>query len=227
MTSEKIILNVKKRDLLGKKSKQLRAQGLVLGNINIPGKDSIPVTVESLELKRVYDKAGESSLVYLTLEGQETQIPVLIKEADFNPVQGGMFHVVFLKVSLKEAVEASIPLEFEGDFKVNGATLIKVKDTINVSALPTDLPEHFTVNVEKLTEVGQTIFLSDIEIDESKIKIILPEETTKEDIALAIAQAERTEETEEVEEETTDEEGGEEEKKEDSPTEEKTEKKTE
>ncbi|MDH5533620.1 MAG: 50S ribosomal protein L25 [Candidatus Pacebacteria bacterium] len=222
MTSEKIILNVKKRDLLGKKSKQLRAQGLVLGNINIPGKDSIPVTAERLELKRVYDKAGESSLVYLVLEGSKSQIPVLIKEADFDPLQGEMFHVVFLKVSLKEAVEASIPLEFEGEFKVPGAALIKVKDTVDVSALPTDLPEHFTVNVEQLTEVGQTIFLSDIEIDESKIELILPEDTTKDEIALAIAQAERGEEPEEVTEETPEEEGGEE-KKEETPAEEKTE----
>jgi large subunit ribosomal protein L25 len=226
MTSEKIILNVKKRDLLGKKSKQLRAQGLVLGNINIPGKDSIPVTAESLDIKRVYDKAGESSLVYLTLEGQKTQLPVLIKEADFHPVLGEMFHVVFLKVSLKEAIEASIPLEFVGDFKVDGAALIKVKDTIDVSALPTDLPENFTVNVELLKEVGQTIFLSDIEIDESKIELILPEDAKKDEIALAIAQAERGEEPEEVEEETTDEEGGEE-KKENDPAEEKAEDKTE
>jgi large subunit ribosomal protein L25 len=230
MTSEKLILKVNKRDVIGKKSKLLRAQGLVVCNINIPGEDSIPCSTDSLDLKRIYEKAGESSLVYLSLEGSKSQIPVLIKEADFDPVQGEMFHVVFLKVSLKEAVEASIPVEFEGEFKVDGAALIKVKDTIDVSALPTDLPENFIVNVEQLTEIGQTITLADIEIDESKIEVILPEEATKEDIALAIAQAERVEEPEEVEEieeEPTDEEGGEEEKKEDAPAEEKKEEKTE
>jgi len=220
MTSEKLILNVKKRDIIGKKSNQLRSQGLVIGNINVPGKDSIPITADSLELDRLYEKAGESSLVYLILDGAKTQIPVIIKEADFDSVQGQMFHVVFLKVSLNEKIEAAIPIEFEGDFKVDGAALIKVKDTVDVEALPTDLPDNFIVNLETLKEVGQQITLADLVIDESKIDVVLPEETTKEDIVIAIAQAERGEEPEEDE---TSEESGEEEAKEEVKEEEKTE----
>lgn len=220
MTSEKIILKVNKRYLLGKKSKQLKAQGLVVCNINVPGKDSIPCSVNGLEIEKIYEKAGESSLVYLDLEGSKTPIPTIIKEADFDPLQGKMFHVVFLKVSLNEAIEASIPVEFEGEFNVDGAALIKVKDTIDVNALPTDLPENFTVYLDTLTEVGQQITLADIEIDESKIELILPEEATKDDVVLAIAQAERAEEPEEVEEEIT-EEGGEEVKKSEESSEEK------
>jgi large subunit ribosomal protein L25 len=197
MTNEKLVLKVQKRDVLGKKSKQLRAQGLVIGNIVVSGKDSTPITIEALDMKRVYEKAGESSLVYLSIEDQKDQLPVLIKEVDFNPLQGEMFHVVFLKVSLKEKVETAVPIEFEGEFKVDGASLVKVKDTVDISALPTDLPENFTVNVESLTEVGQQITLDDVEIDESIIEVILPEESTKSDVVLAIAQAEAEEEPEE------------------------------
>ncbi|NCN87512.1 MAG: 50S ribosomal protein L25 [Candidatus Pacebacteria bacterium] len=204
MTNEKMVLKVQKRDVLGKKSKVLRQKGLSIGNIVISGKDSVPVSMDALDLKRIYEKAGESSLVYLTLEGQKSQIPVLLKEVDFDPLQGEIFHVVFLKVSLKEKVEASIPLEFEGEFKVNGASLVKVKDTVDISALPTDLPEHFIVNLELLTEAGDQITLADVKIDESIIEVILPEDTSKSDVVLAIAQLEAEEQPEETDEDTDD-----------------------
>jgi len=192
-------LNVQKRNVLGKKSKTLREKGLAVGNIVISGKDSIPVSMDALDLKRIYEKAGESSLVYLSLEGHKSQLPVLLKEVDFDPLQDRIFHVVFLKVSLKEKIEASIPIEFEGEFKVNGASLVKVKDSIDISALPTNLPENFTVFVGTLTEIGQQITLNDVEIDESIIDVILPEDTTKEDVVLAIVQAEAEEQIEDSE----------------------------
>jgi large subunit ribosomal protein L25 len=201
MTNEKLVLKVQKRDVLGKKSKTLREKGLAVGNIVISGKDSIPVFMDALDLKRIYEKAGESSLVYLSLEGHKTQLPVLLKEVDSDPLLDRIFHVVFLKVSLNEKIEASIPVEFEGEFKVGGASLVKVKDTIDISALPTDLPENFTVFVNTLTEVGQQITLDDVEIDESIIDVILPEEATKSDIVLAIAQAEAEEQPEDTDEE--------------------------
>ncbi|NCN03873.1 MAG: 50S ribosomal protein L25 [Candidatus Pacebacteria bacterium] len=199
MTNEKMVLNVQKRNVLGKKSKTLREKGLAVGNIVISGKDSIPVSMDALDLKRIYEKAGESSLVYLSLEGHKSQLPVLLKEVDFDPLQDRIFHVVFLKVSLKEKIEASIPIEFEGEFKVNGASLVKVKDSIDISALPTNLPENFTVFVGTLTEIGQQITLNDVEIDESIIDVILPEDTTKEDVVLAIVQAEAEEQIEDSE----------------------------
>ena len=194
-----MVLNVQKRNVLGKKSKTLREKGLAVGNIVISGKDSIPVSMDALDLKRIYEKAGESSLVYLSLEGHKSQLPVLLKEVDFDPLQDRIFHVVFLKVSLKEKIEASIPIEFEGEFKVNGASLVKVKDSIDISALPTNLPENFTVFVGTLTEIGQQITLNDVEIDESIIDVILPEDTTKEDVVLAIVQAEAEEQIEDSE----------------------------
>lgn len=197
MTSEKLILSVQKREIIGKKTKQLRAKGLAIGNI-VTDKNSIAITADALELKKLYEKAGESTLVYLALEDRKKHIPTLIKEVDFDPLQGRIFHVVFYEVSLKEKVEAAIPIEFVGEFKVDNASLIKVKDTVEVSALPTDLPEHFEVNVESLKEVGDQITLANIEYNKEIIEIIIPEETKLEDHVIALAQAEAEEEPEEV-----------------------------
>lgn len=198
MTSEKLVLSVKKREILGKKTKQLRAQGLAVGNVVTP-KESIAISTDALYLKRIYEKAGESTLVYLTLEGRKKQIPTLIKEVDFDPLQGGIFHVVFYEVSLKENVEAAVPIEFIGEFNVPGASLIKVQDTVDISALPTDLPDNFEVNVEDLKEVGDQITLADIKFDNSIIELVLPEEVSAEDQVIAIAQAEAEEEPEQEE----------------------------
>lgn len=197
MTEGKITLKVDKREQLGKKSKKLRDQGKVLGNVVIPGKPSLPISVEIGKLRKIYDAAGESTLVYLTVGDEKSERPVLFKDMEFYPLRHVPFHVVFMQVNLKEKVEAAVPIEYVGEFKVDGGVLLKLRDSVDVSALPTDLPENFVIDLASLKEVDQSISLADLAIDKSKVEFVLSEDTNPEDVLLVQVQEEREEEPEE------------------------------
>lgn len=196
MTAHKITLNVAKRDVFGSKGKKLRDQGLSLGNIVIPGKDSIAITAKASELKKVYEEAGESTLVYLRIDGEKTDRPTLFKETVFHPLRHFIFHVTLLQVDLNEEVEAAVPIEYVGEFKVNGGVLLKVKDSVEVRALPANLPENFIIDLSELKNIDDSITLADLKFDKSKIELVLSEDANAEDVSLVVVQEERVNEPE-------------------------------
>lgn len=209
MTTEKITLNALKRDLKGKKVKRLRKQGLVIGNIVISGKSSIPIKMKALDFERVYEKAGESTLVYLNVEKEKISRPVLIDEVVPFYIFSGVSHVVMRQVSLTEKIEASVRLGFVRELIVNGAVMSILQDEIKVKALPTDLPESFEIDAENFTGIGQKFTLADLKYDKSKVELVLDEDVKPEDVVLVLIQEEKLQ-AEEPEEEAVEEVGGEE-----------------
>ena len=181
-----------------KKPKQLRKTGLIPANV-YGGGESTGVQMDYFEFAKLYEEAGESSLVYLSVGDEKKTRPVLIDEVQVDPLNGKFIHVAFKQVSLKEKITAEIPVEIEGEFNVVGGVLVVVKDNVEVEALPTDLPETFIFSAEDLTEIGQTITYKDLKIDRDKVSLILGEEG--EDEPLIIVQEQKEEVVEEVVEE--------------------------
>jgi large subunit ribosomal protein L25 len=194
--SNKVTFTVSARTVMGKQVKQLRRDKLVPANIYGVGSDSVAVQCASADFLRLYDKAGETTVVYLQLNDDQEK-PVLIDEVGVDPVTGDLLHVSFKQVNLRSKIEAEVPVEVIGEFKVPGAVLVTVLDHIVVEALPTDLPEKFEVDASTLTEVGQMITLGDLNYDKTKVRIV--EVETDEDLANPVLMAqEQREEEEEV-----------------------------
>ncbi|MDB5058522.1 MAG: large subunit ribosomal protein, partial [Chloroflexi bacterium] len=70
---------------------------------------------------------------------------------------------------------ASVPLVLVGHSdalrKNAGVVLIQEMNTIDVTCLPGDLPTSIEVSVEHLTNVGDAIHVSDLNVDRSKLEI--------------------------------------------------------
>lgn len=165
-------LNAEKRTLLGRKIKVLRAKALVPGNIYGKSVKSQAVQVDAKELKSVYEKAGETGVIELTL-GKET-VPVLVNNLQIHPVTAEVLHVDFRQVNLKEKVTANIPVEVVGESPVQksgSGTVVLLLNELEVEALPTDLIEKFEIDATKLTEVDQTVKVADLDYDKSKITV--------------------------------------------------------
>lgn len=175
MTKEKYTLAVKKRTVLGKKSKQLRSNKLIPANLYGADIASQAIEIPAKELEKVYRAAGETALVYVSVEGDEKTYPVLFSEVQRHPVSGAVLHASLYKVNLKEKVEADIPLETKGESPIvkTGAVLVVTYNTIPVEALPTDLPENFSIDISVLTEIGQNIHVKDLVYDRSKVEVKL------------------------------------------------------
>lgn len=176
------------------KAKQLRREGVVPANI-FGGGDSIAIQLGAIEFRKLYEEVGETGLVYMQVDGDKEQHPVLVEEVQTDPVGGDLIHVSFKQVNLTEKIEANVPVETVGEFDVPQGVLVVVKDEIEVEALPTDLPEKFVVDVSTLTEIGQMITLADLDYDRSKVELILGEEGEEEPVV--IVQEQREEEPEE------------------------------
>jgi large subunit ribosomal protein L25 len=188
--SKAIALKAEIREVVGKKVGQLRKQDLIpavmYGN-KIAAKN---IAVKYIDFKRVYDKAGESALIELEVEGKK--LNALIHDLQYDPMSGRVTHVDFFQVNMKEEVETEIPLEFVGEsaaVKALGGVLIKNMDEISVKCLPADLPEKYEIDISKLETFDDVIAVKDLKISD-KVEILLDGETV-----IALVSAPRSEES--------------------------------
>lgn len=168
----KRVLKAEERKLSGRKVKTLRAQGLVPGNVYGKGVKSVSVQVASKEFIALHKEVGETGLFDLVI-GTDVR-PVLIHSLQVNPKTDELIHVDFLQVNLKVKVTAEVPVELIGEspaMKQGIGTVVQQINDIEVEALPGDLPEKFEVNIDKLTEVDQAIYVKDLKIDRTKVEI--------------------------------------------------------
>lgn len=170
---QKITLKAEKRNTLGRKVKNLRKQGLLPGNVYGKKVKSEAIQIKSDEFIKVYKEVGETGLFGLIVNNQEK--PVLVHNIQTDPVTDGFIHVDFLQVDLKEKVTAQVPVEVIGESpaeKQGLGTAVTERDEVEVEALPADLPEKFEIDASVLAEVDQAIYVKDIKVDVSKVKIL-------------------------------------------------------
>jgi len=171
--TDKIKLKVTKRTVTGRKVKNLRQKGILPANIY--GKDvkSLSVQLSSKDFKDIYTKAGETSIIEITVDKETKARPVLVHNIHLHPVTDEFLHADFHQVDLTKKVTVNVPIELTGTAPAvsKGGILLQVMDEIEVEALPTDLPEKFTINISKLEDIGQNISLKKLKLS-NKVKLI-------------------------------------------------------
>jgi large subunit ribosomal protein L25 len=188
--SKAIELKAKIREVVGKKVKNLRKEGLVPAVVYGHKIEARNLLVNAIELGKVYDKAGESALIDLEVAGKK--VNALIHDIQHDPMSGKISHVDFFEVNMKEEVETEIPLEFVGEseaVKAHGGVLIKNMDEVMVKCLPADLPEKYEIDISKLATFDDVIAIKDLKISD-KVEIMMDPETV-----IALVAAPRTEES--------------------------------
>ena len=96
-------------------------------------------------------------------------VTTLVRDRQFDPVSGQLLHVDFLRVSLTERIRTSVRLDFQGDapaVKNFGGILVTGQEQLDIEALPQDLPDRIEVDLSLLEEIGDSIFVSDLNIPE-------------------------------------------------------------
>lgn len=174
---DKVNLKVEPRKLTGRKVSSLRREGVLPANIYGKGVKSQSIQVSLKDFSETYDKVGETGLLELEL-GKE-KIPALIHNLQKDPVEDKFLHADFFQVNLKEKVTATVPVEVLGESPAEASgvgTVVLQLNELEVEALPTDLPEKFTIDASTLKEVDQTVKISDLQYDKSKVEVKLDSE---------------------------------------------------
>ena len=160
---KKHTLTVQSRVVLGRKVKQLRSVGQIPATVYGKNVKSFSVTLEGDQFEKIHREAGETGLIELTV-GKDVR-PVLIHTVQVHPVTRQILHVEFRQVDLKEKVKANVPLQFVGVAKAvvdKKGVLLTIVDSIEVEALPTDLPENITLDVYGLAQVNDEFKVKDL-----------------------------------------------------------------
>ncbi len=164
---EEVMLNLEKREVMGKAVKQLRDNGLVPAVIHDHGKPSVHVMVEYLAVVTAYRTAGKHHPVSLKADGQH--YTALIKSVDIDPKKNRIRHVVFNAIKANEKVTAEIPVHVqfaEGNDATPaeraGLVVLRQLESVEVEALPKDLPDFLSFDGEKLVAVGDHATVADL-----------------------------------------------------------------
>lgn len=159
------------RNVTGKKVKHLRFSGKTPSTLYGKDFEAKSIQVDTKELAKIFEEVGESGLVDLSLDGKN--YPILLRNPQFDPLEGNLIHVDGYKVNLKEKITATVPIEFVGESPAvkAGKILIGVTEEVEVEALPADLPEKIEVDISKLETLEQHITVADLIVDRNKIEI--------------------------------------------------------
>jgi large subunit ribosomal protein L25 len=138
---------------------------------------STPITVSSVDFIKLFKQAGESSVI--SLKGDGIEVEALIQEVDRRPVSGKPRHADFYVFEKGKKIKIDIPLEFIGTspaVKDLGGILVKVLHSLEIEALPKDLPHKIQVDISSLATFSSVISAKDIKLGDGVTLVASPEE---------------------------------------------------
>lgn len=162
--SDKQILTVALRDARGKKNKAIRAEGGMPAVVYGHGVEAQAITVNQRDFQKAFKIAGGNQIVGLKI-GDARQKNVIVQDAQFDARTGDVTHADLYVVKMNETLKTDVPLRYVGETEAvtrEQGSLIESLQTVEVEALPGDLPEAIEVDVTKLVDFDATIHVADL-----------------------------------------------------------------
>ncbi len=160
-----IELKTHKREVLGKKVRFLRREGLTPVHIFGHNIESLALQAETSLLQRVLTQAGKTKLIDLTVDRGRKPRKVITREIQKHPITRELLHVDFYEVSMEEKIRMEIPIILVGEspaLKIKDNIMSQQLDTLDIECLPDAIPSRIEVDISCLTEPEQAIRVKDI-----------------------------------------------------------------
>lgn len=156
-------LEVSSRTPEGSRSaRRLRRGGRIPGVLYGGDGEPLSFSVDARELRVAL--AGSGAVVDLSVDGAKPT-PVVLKEAQRDPVRGETTHVDLLRVRLDKPIHAIVTLELTGVEDTpgvkEGGVLEHLTRELNIEALPTAIPEAIVHELGEM-QIGETLSLEAI-----------------------------------------------------------------
>jgi len=165
---DKIELKVTNREILGKKVKHLRRQGITPVHLFGHGIKSLALQCGTGELERVLGQAGQTRLISLKLDKEKKPRSVVVREFDRDWRKGQLVHVDFYQVKMEEKIKLEVPVVLVGEapaLKSKTNMLEHELGALTVECLPAKIPANLEVDINSLTETEQAIRVKDVILD--------------------------------------------------------------
>ncbi|MFL7893871.1 MAG: 50S ribosomal protein L25 [Anaerolineales bacterium] len=191
---EEIVFEANRREVIGKNVKKLRRNGLLPAVVYGHSIEPVSISLNYKEASKTLDSISPSALVVLDIDGEKHY--TLVRDKQRNPVRRTIIHVDFQAVSLTETVRADVTVNLIGEapaVETYLGILVPSLEQLSIECVPTNLPDRIDVDLSGLTEIGDSILVSDIIAPEGVEILNDPDEV----VVVVIAQAAEEEEEEE------------------------------
>jgi len=175
---DKIELKATNRDILGKKVRHLRRQGVTPIHLFGHGIKSLALQCDARELEQVLSQAGHTGLISLKVDHEKKARTAVIREYGRDWRNKQLIHVDLYQVRMGEKIRLEVPVVAIGEapaLKVKENMLAQEFDTLHVECLPGKIPDTIEVDISTLTEPGDAIRIKDIVLDEGVAVLNEPE----------------------------------------------------
>ena len=163
-----LTLKAAKRDILGKKTRFLRRQGITPTHLFGHDIKSLALQCNTTELQRIIAQGGTTRLIDVNIEEERRPRSVFIREIQRDVISGQLLHVDFYQIKKTEKITADIPIVLAGEApaaKSRDNMIEQLLTQIGVECLPDKLPPQIEVDLNLLEEAGQAIYVRDITLD--------------------------------------------------------------
>ena len=176
-------------------SRRLRHEGKVPAILYGGDAGARALTLSHQKLMVMLDNERFYSTILNLKVGDQSQAAIL-KDVQRHPYKNAVMHIDFQRVDENEKIRISIPLHFTGaavspGVKSQGGIVSHMRNEVEVSCLPKDLPEFIEVDISGLS-LNESIHLSQLKIPAGVALIDL----VKEDAAVVAIHSPRAEEPE-------------------------------
>ncbi len=166
---KEITLIAEKRIGTGKEaSHKVRQAGNIPGVIYGPDIEPVAVAMNTNDLSNLIRREGRTNmLIDLNVGGEDAPRKVIIRELQRDPVTSTPKHIDLYQVSLKRKMNLAVGVHLIGvpdGVKNSGGILQQVRRQIEISCLPTAIPDKIEIDVSKMT-IGDSFHVADIELE--------------------------------------------------------------
>jgi len=176
---EQLALKCAGREVLGKRVRFLRRQGITPVHVFGHGVESLSLQCETPQLQRILTRAGKTRLISLQLAKGDKARNVIVREVQRDAITGQLLHVDLYQVKATEKMKVQVPIVL-----VNEAPALKVSkeyaqeqglDNLEVECLPADIPDKIEVDLSPLIEAEMAIRVKDLKLDDKLTTVTDPE----------------------------------------------------
>jgi large subunit ribosomal protein L25 len=158
-------LTIKRREGTGKSVvRKLRRAG-VIPAILYGGAKPQTITVDPRAVLRIiHGHEGSTQLLTLNFDGDSASLMAIIRDMQFDPVSDALLHVDLQEVSADRAITVRVAIHPVGEaigVKDTKGILSLVMHEVEVSCLPTNIPERIDADVSNLA-IGDVLTVANL-----------------------------------------------------------------
>ncbi|MBA2283956.1 MAG: 50S ribosomal protein L25 [Ktedonobacteraceae bacterium] len=177
--AQQVELEVARREVLGKKTKRLRKEGIIPANIFGHKETPEAIQIDAAAFDRFRRANRLTSLLSLRIPGSTAAQTVLVRHIQHHPCTDRILHIDFFRVSMDESVHVKTTLHFVGEspaVKNENGVLLHLMDALEVECRASDILEYLDIDISSLAEIDATLHASDVVLPANVTLITNPDE---------------------------------------------------